>query len=408
MKFFDREEELKEALELDKPGSRMLVIYGRRRIGKTALIKKFFESSNAKKLYFFVPKNEKMSVALNDFAEITKEVLGLKDYEKISSFSDLVKLLFDRSRKEKIIVAFDEFQNFKYIYPDAIDILQKEWDMQHDGSNLSVVISGSTIGMIKKIFTEQGSPLFKRAYNMIELDELSVEKTFKLMSELGIKKFEDRLMVYFLFGGVLYYYALIDYYNLHAFDEIIGRLLISPVAPLKDVVKSDIIEAFGSGSATYFAILEAIANGKNTNNEAAAYAQIKETSLPAYIYDMENMLGVIETVTIPTQKPKPGSKRNALAIADNFYEFWFNAISRNYSCYEINDMERLKQQVYAYLPIFAGKEFEKFVYRFLEYLSKNRVIFHIDKIGRWWGKDPGKPKGMNEEEIDVVALNEKS
>ncbi|MGC8680087.1 MAG: ATP-binding protein [Candidatus Micrarchaeia archaeon] len=406
MKFFDREYELKEVMELEKPGSRMFVIYGKRRVGKTALIKEMFKNSNAKKIYLFVPKNEKINIAIEGFAEEVRKTLNLKKYEKIDSFAELLELLFDRSKYEKILVAFDEFQNFNFIYPEAIDILHKEWDLKHDSSNLSIIISGSTIGLIKKMFVDRGASLFKRAYNIMELEDLDLEKSFALMSNLGIEKFEDKLMIYFLFGGVIFYYSLIDYYGLHTFKEVIERMFISPVAPLKDIVKMDLLEAFGSGAPTYFAVLEAIAIGKNTNNEAASYAQIKETSLPNYLYDLQEMLGIIETATIPTTTPKRGSKKNRLIITDNFYKFWFNIIGTNYSFYEANDMNRLREQIYSRLSIFIGRAFEEFVQKFIQYKSKE--LFSIDRIGRWWGRDPSKPKGMNEEEIDVVALNEKS
>ena len=115
MRFFDREYELAEARELEKSGSRMLVIYGKRRVGKTALIKELFKGVNAKKLYFFVPKNENIGSVISTYEEQVREELGLKEYEKIGSMNDLIKVLFEYSKKGKIIAAFDEFQNFSYV-----------------------------------------------------------------------------------------------------------------------------------------------------------------------------------------------------------------------------------------------------------------------------------------------------
>jgi hypothetical protein len=408
MRFFDREYELAEARELEKSGSRMLVIYGKRRVGKTALIKELFKGVNAKKLYFFVPKNENIGSVISTYEEQVREELGLKEYEKIGSMNDLIKVLFEYSKKGKIIAAFDEFQNFSYIYPEAVDLLQREWDMQHDTANLSIAISGSVIGMIKGIFLEKGSPLFKRAYNMVELKELSLEKAFELMSQLKIERFEDKMNFYLLFGGVIFYYSLIDYYGIRTFKEAIKKLFLSPVASLKDTVKSDMIEAFGNGAATYFSILEGIAMGKNTNNEVAAYAGLKETSLPKYIDDLKSLLGVVDTVGLPTREFKRGSKRNALAITDSFYSFWFYAISRNYSYYEIGDMEGLAKKLDEALPRHSGLAFEKFAHKFIEFLSKEGTIFRVDRVGNWHGKDPEKPKGSNMEEIDAVAVGSNS
>ena len=408
MEFFDREYELAEVKELEKPGSRMLVLYGKRRVGKTAIIKKEFSDTKAKKLYFFVPRNEKINNLIKYYAELTRAELGLKEYEKIESFSDLIKILFEYSKRYKIIVAIDEFQNLKYVYPEAIDILQREWDLQEASTNLSLIIAGSVIGMIKSIFAENGAPLFKRAYNMLEIKEFSLEKTFELMKMLKIKSFEDMLKIYLLFGGVVFYYALMDYYSIDSFDKVIEKLVISPVAPLKDYVKTDIIEAFGNKAATYFSILEAIASGRNKNNEIAAYAQIKETSLSQYLYDLKYYLGVIDTETPPTESFKPRSKKNRQIITERFYSFWFSAISKNYSYYELNDMNGLSVKINEALKYFLPQSFETFVHEFIMFLSKKGILFHVDAVGNWHGKNPERPKGFNEEEIDAVAVNKKT
>ena len=408
MEFFDRKYELAETEELTKKGSRMLVLYGKRRIGKTALIAELFKHTESKNLYFFVPKNERISSVLENFASMTKDALGLKEYEKITDFSDLIKLLFDYSKKDKIIVAFDEFQNFNHIYPQATDILQKEWDALKEQSNLSLLISGSVVGMIKDMFMGKGSPLFGRAYNVMELREFGIEETFELMDRIGVKDIEDKLRLYFMFGGVISYYVLMDYYGLKSFEEVVDRLLLSPVTPLKDIVKNDMIEAFGNSAPAYFSILESIASGKNRNNDIAAYVQLKETSVPQYISDLKSLLGIVDSITLPTKKIKPGSKKNALEITDNFYNFWFEVIWKDYKYYEMQDIEGLRKRIYGQISVFNGRAFERYAQGLIKVLSKREVMFGIDRIGNWWGRDPSKPNGLNEEEIDIVAINDKT
>ncbi|MGC9129569.1 MAG: hypothetical protein ACP5GB_01665, partial [Candidatus Micrarchaeia archaeon] len=95
MESFDREYEPKEAKELEKPRSRLLVLYGRRRIGKTALIKELFKNSNAKTLYLFIPKNTKINIAMEGFEEV-RRALNLKEYKKIDNFAELLNILFDK------------------------------------------------------------------------------------------------------------------------------------------------------------------------------------------------------------------------------------------------------------------------------------------------------------------------
>jgi hypothetical protein len=409
MEFFNRGEELDELNRLEKDGSRMLVIYGKRRVGKTSLIKRLFDRTDARHIYLFVARSSKIDNLVADYLNLVKNELGLKVYEKAESFDELLQLLFEYSKKEKLIVAFDEFQNFLSVDPSAIDTLQKNWDLMHDRSNLSIIVSGSVVGMIKKIFVELNAPLFKRAYNTLNLKELDLQKTFQLMGILGVKGMKDKMELYFLFGGVIYYYALSEEYSVRSADDAISKLLMAPNAPLKNEVNDGIIEAFGKASPTYFLVLEAIANGKNTNNEIAAYAGIKETSLFPYIDDLKTMLGVINASGIATETQKSGSKRNRYFVDDSFYSFWFRFINKNLGYYEIGDFRALKLVIAEGIKLFNGAQFERVARELVALLNRKGTLgFEVNRIGRWWGKNPGREKGRDREEIDVVALNDKT
>jgi AAA+ ATPase superfamily predicted ATPase len=146
--FYGREKELKLLQKLyDKlPG--MVVINGRRRVGKTSIIREFIKDK--KSLYFFVDNNKTIDILIQDFHHQIRDSLDLPGYVKINSPEDLLDFLF--SYGEDLIVVFDEFQRFYDIYPAFITQLQNKWDMMGESSRLYIIASGSSVGMMNKIF----------------------------------------------------------------------------------------------------------------------------------------------------------------------------------------------------------------------------------------------------------------
>ena len=391
MEFFDRENDLKELNALKKG---MVVIYGRRRVGKTELIKQFIKNRDA--IYFFV--NPRKTDLLEEYMDRIKEKTSTPGYIRIKKWDELIQFLFDLPG-EKVII-FDEFQRFLEIDESIIYEFQKSWDLCEKKPLL--ILSGSSIGMIKKIFMENKAPLFKRATEMIELKPFTFFEVTEILSTRGITDVEELMKIYLVFGGTIYYYVLMENFDCKNFDEIVGRLILNPYSPLRNEVRDILIEEFGKDYRTYLAILTAIALGKTKRNEIADYAKIKTTSLSPYFYDLIDLLSLIRRKISVTEDQK--SKDARYEISDNFVNFWMRYVYRNESYFEIGDYGTIRKKIESDLQNFFGHRFEEFAEEFLLELRRKGEI-NFQKAGRWWGHYRNEKNERKELEIDLVALN---
>ena len=166
--FSDRKDEmnsLRQHYNLAQEKSQLLVIYGRRRVGKTTLVKEFLKEK--KGAYIFIePKSEEL--ILKDCEEVFEKILGYRPR------FDSWETLFEISQKEKIILIMDEFQNLGIINTHIFAKIQKIWDGINAEPGLLFITIGSYVGMIKKLFRDGKQPLFGRATGMMRLEPFDV------------------------------------------------------------------------------------------------------------------------------------------------------------------------------------------------------------------------------------------
>ncbi len=404
MKFYNRTLELRELTHLNKKKPSFIVVTGKRRIGKTELIRQFMAN---KGVYFFVDdkKNEEQLVV--EFLDELKSKYKLPEYAQPKNLETFLSLLFDMSKEHSIVAVFDEFQRFMRINPSIINQFQKLWDLKNKDSNLFLIITGSSIGLIKKIFINEQAPMFKRADNILYLKSFSFSQIMEILNDFKIKDFEEQLKVYFLFGGIIYYYKLMDKYDVKSFDDAINLLILRELAPLNREIDDLLIEEFGSSYLAYYEILNALALGKNTKKEMADYVHIAETSLSPYLNDLINLVSLVSYIIPPTEDILK-SKKGRYFLTDNFFLFWFKFIFRNKSYYELNNFSIIKDKIKNELSGYFGHRFESVCKEFLLDLAKQKILhFDIVSINPWWGHTR-ENKARLEIEIDLVALNEQT
>jgi len=386
MRFYGREKELElmELLNSKKPG--FLVVTGRRRVGKTELIKEFIR--NRKSLYYFVDSNKSIEVLMREFGKYTVETLKLPAYINIDTPESLIDFLF--SHNEDIVAVFDEFQRFQKLYPAFITQLQKYWDMRAKESKLFLITSGSSVGMIKKIFIEGGAPLFRRADNIVTLKPFSAKQIFCILDDLGIKDLNDKLDLYFLFGGTIYYYRLLEKYECKNLKDAFSNLIFNDLAPLRREMNDVLIEEFGKEHATYYEIISALAEGKATQKEIADNTHISASSLPPYIDELINLLGIVEHRVPVTEDIR--SKKGRYFLKDNFFRFYARFIYRNMSLYQGGRYDLLTEKTLSEWNAFTGWAFEEMVREIL----REELAEDYDNISSWWNR-----RG---DEIDLLAL----
>ena len=387
MRFYGRERELQLMEHLYARAPSFLVITGRRRIGKTELIKEFCRGKPA--LYLYVDANKSITALMEEFGRLAAEALNLPGYIRTDTPETFLEFLF--SYDQPLIVVFDEFQRFLKIHPSFISQMQRFWDLAGRDSHLFIIISGSSVGMIREIFLLGDAPLFRRADNILTLRPFSPRECFVILGDLGVQDPVEQLNLYLLFGGTIYYYTFLEKYGCTNLESALDQLILSDLAPLGREMSDVVVEEFGREYATYYEILGAIALGKRTLKEIADLVSLPSTSLPPYMRDLVDLLGIIE-YRVPVTERGKRSKMGRYIFVDNFLRFYARFIYRNMSLYESGRFVLLKGRILGEWKGFSGWAFEEMA----RTLLARNLAEGYEEIGTWWNR-----RG---DEIDLLAL----
>lgn len=396
MKFIDRTEEmryLKETAGLSKSKLFTVSITGLRRVGKTRLI---LEMMSKQDLYFFVNKDKESTSLLKEYAEILKARKILAELETLNNWDAFFKVLFGRF---KGIVAFDEFQNFTSVNNSIYGILQKYIDLNENNAGLFIIFSGSTVGLMKKLFSDSKQPLYGRLKRKMPLKPLMFRDTLEVCGTLGITDIEEAVRLYAIFGGFPKYYVSIEDEQLgdSGFEKIMDRLFFAENAVLEDEASQILSLEFGKRSGIYYDILAAIASGNTRISEVASFLGKKETALTR---QMNELISRFELVSV--EKPITGGK-SIFVIKHPLLNFWFRFFYKNLSSYKRRErvlISKIKDNTNAYI----GRRFEAVCYEFLEHRKLN-----FQKSGRWWGAYRDTETDERKvAEIDIVSINEQT
>ncbi|MCI0501930.1 MAG: ATP-binding protein [Epsilonproteobacteria bacterium] len=386
MKFYNREKELEKLRNIEASslgGSKMTIVVGRRRIGKTKLIKEAFEQ----KVYLFVSKKNE-TLLCEEFITVLQNTLNVKVLGSFTKFRDLFEYMMIQSKERSITLIIDEFQEFLQINPSIYSDMQNIWDEYKETTKMNLVLSGSIYSLMKKIFEDKKEPLFGRADAKIHLQPFRADTLKEILTDYYPDYTNDDLLSFFIFtGGVAKYVEL--FVNASAFTrEKQLDLIFNEDSLFLDEGKNLLIEEFGKEYTTYFSILSLIASSKTSRS---AIESILERNIGGYLDRLENEYTVIRKI-----KPilaKEGSRTQKYEISDNFFNFWFRFIYKNKSAVEIGNYSYVRSIVERDYSTFAGKFLEKY---FIEQL---KVSQNYSTIGTYWER-------TNENEIDIVAVNE--
>ncbi|MHB8395875.1 MAG: ATP-binding protein [Thermoplasmataceae archaeon] len=381
MRFYDREREmdaLNHILSAQEPA--LIVMTGRRRVGKTRLVNELLKDHKSLKI-MIVPKEE--TQVASDFSELFANE-GFKP--NLSSFRNALEYFFSVS-KERILF-IDEFSNSLEVNPSIPFELQRLWEINRERKKV-LILSGSYVSMMDKIFTRQKAPLFNRADLKVVLEPLEPETVWRLLDDLGVHDPQEKIELYCIFGGIPYYYELIE--RMGRLDPV--KSLFFGVGQLNEEGFDVLRQEFGQSYRKYFAIMEAIGNGQVSAGEIAVKLGIRHTTLSKYIQALRSDFRLI-TRRVPFGENPARSKKGRYEIRDNLLSFWFaHVYGRNRPPSE------------AELNLFVSKRFELLAEDFLlKWLDRNgeRVV----RSGRWWGPvhlDDGK---YEQREIDLIVETE--
>ena len=385
MKFYNRKKELNflDEIKLRKNDNIFVVIYGRRRIGKTTLIRKAFGNERSV-FYYFVEVLNQNNLLEKISLSFSKAVF--KDWY------DLFMEIFERFE----YVIFDEFQNFYKVSPNILYSLQKAWDeVKFRNYNTKLIVLGSYVGLMKKIFYDNKMPLFGRKDYLMNIQEFSLNESMKMLIEFGYSP-EEAFEIYSIVGGIPNY--LLFFKDRKSLKDLIFDLFLRDYAPLKNEGENILVLEFGSEHRSYFSILEAIAGAPKSVSEISDVSKVEKTSLPRFLRELEEEYKIVKAEE-PLLSQKKRMKK--YKIDDFFFDFYFTFIRKNLSTIEFAP-EKALEIIWKMLPQYFGLKFEQVCSRFL--MEKPELLgFVPERIGKTWGKIPGeKNKSFD---IDLVAYD---
>ena len=386
MKFYNREKELKNLREIEhssKEFSKMTVIVGRRRIGKTKLIQEAYKE----KIYLFVSKKNE-ALLCEEFIAIVQNILDVKVFGQISKFRDLFEYLMELAKVKSFTLVIDEFQEFLQINDSIYSDMQNIWDSYKDNTKMNLVLSGSIYSLMKKIFEDKKEPLFGRANNKIHLKPFTVKTIKEIMQEnYPAYTNDDLLSFYILTGGVAKYVEILVDNNAYTLEKQLN-LIFDEHSLFLEEGKNLLVEEFGKEYTTYFSILSLIASSKTARVEIEG---ILGKNVGGYLDRLENEYTIVKKV-----KPifaKEGSRTLKYEIIDNFFNFWFRFIYKYKSAIEIENYEYVKDIVNRDYTTYSGRFLEKY------FIEKLKLSNQYSEIGTYWERG-------NENEIDIVGIND--
>lgn len=357
----------------------LVLLYGRRRVGKTRLIQEFMKDKRG--LYFYVPNAEEKTI-LAEFSRVVED-----EYFRGFRFTDFTSFMEYLAEKcmYNDVIAVDEFQRLMNLN-GAISILQKYWDEKLSKSKCLFILSGSSVGTIRKVALSGNAPLYGRRTLTLKIEPLKYLDLFEWFEKYPP---EELVSIYGSFGGTPAYLEHVDE-SLSVEDNIIEKIL-SKRSPLHDEPETLLMEEVRMPQ-RYMDILSAIAQGKTTLSEIAETVGLSRENTTTYLKTLE-ILDLIQRITPVTE---PEAKRGLYKIRDPFFSFWFGFVRPNKRKLELGLEKNVWQNIKEEFKTYIGRIFEDVCIEALaEMAKKNLLPLQVGKIGKWWWK---------ETEIDIVGL----
>ncbi|MBI1970965.1 AAA family ATPase, partial [Candidatus Woesearchaeota archaeon] len=284
--FYDRKQELKLLKDefANLQTGKMFVVYGRRRVGKTELIRQFIKPLSNNKLYFYVDLVEKQGI-LDSLSKTVQEQLG--ETRKFTDFSDFLNLIYEKSESDFALI-IDEFQRFLEVAPQFITELQNYWDQKLKNRKILLILVGSSIGMIQKITNSKAGALYGRA-TRLKISPFKYSDFRLMFKELPE---EEKIITYAVFGGTPYYLekAKKTEGDIH---KKIHELLLKKGAELFEEPKNLLEYENVRIHSKYNSILQAASAGKENIKEIQDFTGIDANTMPAYIKRLDELLELL-------------------------------------------------------------------------------------------------------------------
>lgn len=387
----------KEMNQLEQMYSNMqfefMIMYGRRRIGKTTILQEF---SKFHKTIFFSAQEKNDTLNLRDFSRLVQEYFDGNFIANFENWEDALNYFGRKAEDQRSVLIIDEFPFLAESNPSIKSILQHKIDHDWKERNIFLILCGSSVSFMLNDVMGYKSPLYGRCTGSMEIqpfDYLESAEFFPNYSE------EEKLIAYGILGGVPRY--------LNAFD---------PKRSLKENLISEILAdgAFLNDEpqtllrmelrepAVYNSILEAVANGCNRVVEIADRIHEEKSKCSKYMLTLQT-LRLLEK-HIPCGE-SDSSKKGIYEVIDHFYKFWYRYVFSNRSYYGMLGIDRAADEIMGEISDYMGPVFEDICRQYLiRRAQAGGLPFVPYVIGRWWGNNPVIKE---QDDVDLLALDRK-
>ena len=388
--FYCRKEELRTMNNRYKKGHfECVVIYGRRRVGKTALINEFCKG---KPTVYFSALN---ASSQENLEALSKAIYTCQNPDSTSaptyrSYEDALEAITGMAMEKRLVFVIDEYPYLAKAEKSISSRLQHIIDHSWQGSRIYLILCGSSMSFMEYQVLGYESPLYGRRTAQFKIQALTYREITEFHPEL---KAADQALLYGVTGGIPHYINKLDVES--NLDEALLDNLFSTSSYLfeepENLLKQELREP-----AIYNSVISAIAAGASHSNEISTKVGLESGVCAKYLKVLLD-LGILKKETPITEKP---GKKTIYAIDDNFFRFWYRFVPRNMSVISAGRMRLIYEQaVKRFYPDYMGLVFEKMCQEYLLRYAKDLPIL-LSNLGQWWGTDS---KTRREVQIDIVG-----
>lgn len=372
--------------------AQLIVLYGRRRVGKTETLRYFCQD---KPHVFYSCTECTDEQQLKAFSERMLKT-GIPAGQYINSFSSweqAIRSIPELPGSQKKLVIIDEFPYMVKNNTEIPSILQNLWDQLLKDSSVMIILCGSAMSFIEKEILAEKNPLYGRATGILKMKEMNFYDAIQFVPHYSP---EDKLATYAILGGIPHY--LKQFQDDLSLSENIKKNILTRGSILYSEVEFLMRQELRE-TTTYNTIITAIALGNTKLNDIYTKTQIEKTKLSVYLKNLTD-LGILfrEFPVSDKIKEQANVQRGIYKLTDNFFRFWYSFVFPNLSELESDDADGVWEYVIKEkLDDYISYIFEDVCRQYLRSKNiKNELSFHFSQIGRWWNKT---------DEIDVMATN---
>lgn len=388
--FIGREKELNALDKLYKSDKfEFIVIYGRRRVGKTELMNQFI--GDKKSIYFMgVESNEKQN--LENFSNsIIEFSSGIQAETSFASFQAALEYVFRLAQKERMILAIDEYPYVARSSKSLASTLQLLIDKYKDTSKLMLILCGSSMSYMEDHVLAYKAPLYGRRTAQMKILPFDFEESCRYFNNLSD---EDKALMYGIVGGTPQY--LLQMSDKLSVEENIKNTYLNPMSFLYEepvnLLKQEVREP-----AIYTAIITAIATGHTRMSEISTKVGEDTNVCSNYLKNLMS-LGMVQREIPYGEK---ASRKSVYSIEDNMFCFWYRFVMDNNSIIARGAADMVYKRIEPQLSNYMGRVFEEICKQYLwKQLLAGNVPVEFVSLGRWWGNDPIQ---KSQAEIDIMG-----